>query len=388
MMKGVAPMTGSLQIKNNRFHMVISYVDKDGKRKNRWISTKLTVKGNKTKAQAMLNQYLREHNGCDMDLANQLLADYMDHWMDNQEAKLRPSTIRGYREKLRNHILPYFQASRIKLTDLKVFHLETFYRFLKNEKGLSDTTIRHCHRLLSKALNDAIRYDYIVTNPAAKVELPKQIKYEAKFLNSTQIKELFVLFEGDVLEPIIRFIGFYGVRRSEALGLCWDMVDFEKNQFTIARTMVQADGENYLQDCTKNASSRRTMPLSDEMKKLLINLKKCRTQYALLFPETYASNNLVFVWEDGSPITPNYLSSHFHKIISNSDLPPIRLHDLRHSAATNLISMGLSLVETQQWLGHSLPSTTLNFYSHADATFKHRACEMMEQALSLDDRDK
>lgn len=129
-------MTGSLQINNNRFHMVISYVDKNGKRKNRWISTKLTVKGNKTKAQEMLNQYLREHNGCDMNMANQLLTDYMDHWMDNQEAKLRPSTIRGYREKLRNHILPYFQTSRIKLTTLKVYHLEDFYRFLRNEKDL------------------------------------------------------------------------------------------------------------------------------------------------------------------------------------------------------------------------------------------------------------
>ena len=379
-------MTGSLQIKNNYYHMVISYVDKNGKRKNRWKSTGLKAKGNKKKAQEILDEYLSEHAGCDLDVANLQLADYLERWMEDAEPKLRPSTICGYRDKLKNHILPYFRSRRIKLADLRLHHLETFYAHLqRGEKPLSAASVRHCHRLLSKALNDAIRYEYISNNPAALVQLPKQEKYEAKFLNYTQIIELISLFEGNILQPVVQFISFYGVRRSEALGLCWDMVDFEKNQFTIARTMLQVDREHCLKNSTKNSSSYRTLPLSTQMRDLLLNLKAKREEFAPLFPETYASNNLVFVWEDGTPITPNYLTSHFHRIVKQSQLPTIRVHDLRHSAASNLISHGMSVVDVQHWLGHSQPSTTLNFYAHVDATSKLRVCQSIESALSFDE---
>lgn len=384
-MKGVTHMTGSLQVKNNRYHMVISYIDKDGKRKNQWKSTGLKVKGNKTKAQAMLDQYLSEHKGCDFDVANLQLANYLEHWVDTVEPKLRPSTIRGYRDKLKNHMLPYFRSKCIKLVDLRLHHLETFYSFLQQgDKPLSVTSVRHCHRLLSKALNDAVRYEYISVNPTERVQLPKQPKYEAKFLNYTQLKDLLDLFEGDVLQPVVQFISFYGVRRSEALGLCWDMVDFEKNQFTIARTMLQAEHENCLKNSTKNDSSYRTMPLAAPMRELLLTLKARREQYAPLFHETYSSNNLVFVWDDGTSITPNYLTSHFHKVVKNSHLPAVRVHDLRHSAASNLIAHGMSVVDVQHWLGHSQPSTTLNFYAHVDSQSKQRVCQCIEAAFHFD----
>ena len=377
-------MTGSLQVKNNYYHMVISYVDKDGKRKNRWKSTGLKVKGNKKRAEEMLDRYLREHNGCDMDMVGQTLTDYLERWIKSTEVLLRPSTIKGYQEKLRGHILPYFWSTRIKLTELNVQHLETFYAHLqKGEKPLSVTSVRHCHRLLSKALNDAIRYGYITFNPATLVRLPKQEKYEAKFLNYSQVMELISLFDGNVLQPVVQFICFYGVRRSEALGLCWDMVDFEKNQITISRTMLQVDGGDVLKNSTKSNSSYRTFPMSAPIRELLLVLKARREQYASLFPETYASNNLVFVWEDGTPITPNYLTSQFHRVVKQSQLPTIRLHDLRHSAASNLLSNGLSVVDVQHWLGHSQPSTTLNFYAHVDASSKQRVCQSIEQALTF-----
>lgn len=377
-------MTGSLQEKNGRYHMVISYIDQDGKRKQMWKSTGLTVKGNRKRAQAMLDAYLREHGGCNMDAANLKLADYLEQWLKNAEPRLSPNTIRGYQEKMRNHILPYFRAKDIKLTDLRVQHLETFYAFLQQkEKRLSVTSVRHCHRILSKALHDAVRYEYIPGNPAKHVDLPKQTKYEAQFLNYSQLQELLVLFEGDVLLPVIQFLCFYGMRRGEALGLCWDMVDFEKNQFTITRTMMQSKG-NPLKESPKTISSVRALPLSAPMRQLLLSLKERRKTLTPLFPKAYASNNLVFVWDDGSPITPNYLTSRFRKKMDQSDLPQIRLHDLRHSVASNLLSGGSPVVDVQHWLGHSQPSTTLNFYAHADATSKQNVCQSIEAALHFD----
>lgn len=382
-------MTGTLQTKNNHYHMVISYRDEHGKRKQRWITTGLPVKGNYKAARAMLQKWLAEHEDQNLTSINQSLSGYLEKWIETTEPRLQPSTIRGYRGNLKNHILPYFKSKKVKLTDLRVQHLEEFYAYLqKGEKALSATSVLHCHRLISCALNDAVRFRLITVNPATLARLPRKKVYESKFLNYKQIKELVHLFKGTVLQPVVQFICLYGLRRSEALGLCWDMVDFENNQFTICRALIQGDGGNYLKSSTKNDSSYRTMPLTDSMRELLLVLKARREKYELMFPETYAKNNYVFVWEDGTPITPNYVTRTFHKVVEASHLPNIRLHDLRHSAASNLLANGSSVVEAQYWLGHSQPSTTLNIYSHVDSLARQRVSERIEKALDFDSINK
>lgn len=376
-------MTGSIQPKNGKFYMVISTFDEKGKRKQKWIPTGLSVKGNRKAAEAMLKRFLTEHDGQNLNSAGQDLVDYLESWIVTVEPRLKPSTVRSYRQKLNNQILPYFKRTRVTLLDLHIQHLEGFYAYLL-KGGLSPTSVHHCHRLLSTALNDAMRFRLILFNPATLAKLPKKQPYEAKFLNYSQMHELAALFKGDILEPVVQFICTYGVRRSEALGLCWDMIDFENNRFTIARSMIQGDGENILQSSTKNSSSYRTMPLTPSTREMLLCLKKRREKYEPLFPENYAKYDLVFVWEDGTPITPNYLTSHFHKAVMQSHLPKIRLHDLRHSVASNLLANGYSYVEVQHWLGHSQPSTTLNFYAHVDGKTRQRVGEQIADILHFD----
>ncbi len=383
-------MNGSLQIRNGRYHMVLAYVDHEGKSKRKWKATGLSasVKGNEKLALQMLMKWSEEMQGCDIENANQLMSDYMKNWLPTVEANLKATTIRGYRGILKCHILPYFSVKKIKVTELRVLHLEQFYAYLMKEKSLSSTSVCHCHRLISRALKDAVRYELIRVNPATLVQLPKQQKYEAKFLNYSQLEELSLLFKGHILQPIVQFVATYGLRRGEVLGLCWDQVNFDHDCFTICRTFSQVDGGNVLNDSTKNESSRRTMPLTSSMRKLLLQLKERRDKYAPLFPKTYAENNFVFVWEDGTPIKPNYVTKEFHKMLEMSDLPTIRLHDLRHSAASNLLANGWSVVETQKWLGHSLPSTTLNFYAHVDSSFKKRIGDYIENTLVFEDTDE
>lgn len=385
-MKGEINMNGSLQIKNNKYHMVISYVDKHGRHKKSWKTTGLSisVKGNEKLARAMLTKRLEELQGCNLEKSNMLLSVYLNNWIQSVEMNLKPTTFNGYKANLKNHILPYFSMKKAKLSELRFVHLEEFYGYLIKEKSLSPTTVRHCHRLISCALNEALRTELIQVNPATLARLPRQEKYEAKFLNYSQIKTLVKLFDGSILQPLIKFMSVYGVRRSEALGLCWDMVDFENNCFTIARTVTQVNGTNVLSQSTKTQSSYRTMPLSETMKTLLMRLKEERDKYAVLFPEKYATNDFVFVWKDGSPITPNYVTRNFHKILDASDLPTIRLCDLRHSVASNLLSKGRSIVEAQHWLGHSQPSTTLNFYSHVNSSFKIDVIKQIETELTFE----
>ncbi len=175
------------------------------------------------------------------------------------------------------------------------------------------------------------------------------------------------------------------MRRSEAPGLCWDKVDFNNNQFVIARAMIQ-NGEHgyYLKECTKNESSYRTLPMTKDIRTMLLALKDRQEQNKTFFGNTYVQTDFVFTWPDGNPITPNYITRIFHNVVVESDLPPVRLHDLRHSTAGNLLAHGFSVVEVQRWLGHPQASTTLNFYSHIDATSKINIRDALENLLPLE----
>ena len=148
--------------------------------------------------------------------------------------------------------------------------------------------------------------------------------------------------------------------------------------------MIQSKEEkNYLKNSTKGSSSYRTLPLTSDMRDMLLMLKQQQEEHKRMCGDSYQESNLVFVWPDGSPITPNYVTRKFHSLIKSSDLPHVRLHDLRHSTASNLLSKGFSLVDIQLWLGHSQPSTTLNYYSHVDSSSKKNIQMFLEKELTL-----
>ena len=375
-------MTGSIQPKSGRLYMVIHYKDNNGKSKNEWIPTHLPIKGNMKTAKAMLEKWLHEHRNCDMNSASLLLSDYLESWINSVQFDLQPSTFRGYKGNLSNHIIPYFREKKIKLIDLKIRDLEMFYsNVLLIEKKLSPQSVLHCHRIISKALNDAIRQEIIPSNPASLAKCPKVNKHVPTFLNISQVKEIMRLFKNTPIEHVVNFICTYGLRRSEALGLCWDKVDFDNNQFTICRAKIQNTGGDYLKAGTKNDSSYRTLPLTSDMREMFLALKEEKEKNQRLFADSYLDSDSVFVFPDGTPIAPNYLSRTFHKTIMKSDLPKVTVHELRHSAASNLLAQGFSVVDIQMWLGHSQPSTTLNFYSHVDSSSKRNIQRFLDDNL-------
>ena len=101
-----------------------------------------------------------------------------------------------------------------------------------------------------------------------------------------------------------------------------------------------------------------------------------------LLGNEYLSSDYVCTWENGRVIEPNYLTRVFHKVISESELPTIRLHDLRHSVASNLLDMGFTVVQVAEWLGHSSSATTLNYYAHTDKTSKMNISNSINEVFS------
>lgn len=267
--------TASLQIRNDKYYAVLNFKDGNGKRRQKWVCSDIPAKGNRKKAQEFLRITIEEYDKADLEYADMPVWKYFTFWLETQENVVAKCTYRTYKGNMENHIIPYFREKGIKLHALKPFHLEDYYRAMmstrkKDGSTMSPTTIQHHHQNISKALNDAVRREYIPFNPATSARTPKTKKYIGTFLNPSQIMEMLALFEGTPIEHPIQLISTYGLRRSEALGLSWQYVDFENEQFTIARTVIQNVGENYIKDNAKNDTSYRTLPMTPSIKEMLL----------------------------------------------------------------------------------------------------------------------
>lgn len=382
-------ITGSIQEKNGRYHMVINMPTDNGKTKPKWITTGLTIRGNKKQATKMLNEKLTELNKYNLPYHKITVSDYFKDWLNKIETEVRPNTYRSYYGNMVNHIIPYFEKKNISLQSLKPYHLEDYYKSklqpnskINSSEALSATTIKHHHQNISKALNDALRRGIIAINPATSAKTPKTEKFRGEYLSPEQIEEMLILFKDNQIELAVTLCAIYGLRRSEVLGLKWSNINFDKKEFTIAETLQQNQGGNYT-DKPKTESSYRTLPMTDSVYHILKAHKEQQNKRKEIMGNYYIDSDYVCTWNNGNVISPNYLTKTFHTVISKSTLPKIRLHDLRHSVASNLIAKGMSVVDVQEWLGHANASTTLDVYSHACKSSKNNIVNAIEQMIAI-----
>lgn len=273
-----------LQIKNGIYQAVLEYYDKDGKRHQPWRSTGLKERGNKKQALIVAENIRAEFEKKlqleDLDNAEPdsntnnttdiLFIEYLFYWLEIIRHTVENSTFTSYRQIANNHIKKYFTKNPIKLVDLTHIHIQDFYNELMVEKHLSDNTVVHHHAIIRKCLEYAFTMDIIPNNPADKVQKPKVEQYIGSYYTQTELNTLFEKSKCDLLEVIILVTAFYGLRRSEVLGLKWDSFDFDNLTVTIMHTVtiINTEGNNRKLECkdkTKNKSSYRSLPLLDDI---------------------------------------------------------------------------------------------------------------------------
>ena len=248
-------------------------------------------------------------------------------------------------------------------------------------------TVIHYHSVIHRALKYAVKTDLIPSNPADKVDRPRKNAYAASFYSEEEFARLFSAVSGSLIEVPVKLSAFYGLRRSEVLGLKWDAIDFERNTISIRHTVTSCtvDGRYTIvaADTTKTKSSRRTLPLVAPVRELLLNLRERQAENRKLCGKSYCKEDDGYIClnEMGQRILPSYLSSHFGRTLEKNGLRHIRFHDLRHSCATLLLAHHISLKQIQEWLGHSDFSTTANIYAHLDAASKRESAETMASIL-------
>ena len=368
-------MTGSLTIKNGKYYAVLNIYE-DGKRKKKWINSGLPEKGNKRKAEAFLREKIAEYERLEGIVQTDILfADYVRHWLTHISRKVDEVTMQGYQTLAASHILPYFDQKKVPLRSIDHTMIQR-YMDEKQESGrldgkgsLSPRSLRLHKNIISQTLDLAVQTKLIPANPCQFVELPQNVRYESTFYTAAQLQDLFTALQGDELLPLVKITALYGLRRSELLGLQWDSIDFERKTMTIRHTVSKVT-EVVAKDKTKNASSRRSFPLTVEAEAIFRRAKELEQQNRAAFGREYQENAYVFKWADGHPYSPDYISHRFNRLLKKHELPHIRFHELRHSCASLLIDMGFTLKDVQEWLGHSDIKMTANIYAHLDTARK------------------
>ena len=382
-------VAGHLREKSGYYYAVLNYTDSLGKRKTKWISTGLTVKGNKKRAEAILMDARRKFNPEEPKVMNGdiLFADYMERWLDIIKSSVAVPTFASYSTTVKRIVAPYFREKKVTLKNLTAKDIQEFY--LKELQRVSASSAIHYHANIHKALKYAVKIDLIDVNPADKVERPTKDRYVGSFYDVDEVNALFEVAKGTKLELPILFGAFYGLHRSEAIGLKWDAIDFEQNTITIRHTVTSCDldGKRVLvaSDTTKTKSSMRTLPLVPFMREGLLALREEQKENRRLCGRSYIKDYLEYVCvnEIGDLIKPHYVTESFPKLLKANGLRPVRYHDLRHSCASLLLANGVPMKQIQEWLGHSDFSTTANIYAHLDYSSKLTSADAMLNGLGL-----
>ena len=384
----------SVQSKKGRLYAVMQ-VKKDGTTKPVWRALGLPEGANKTKVNKAFREvvaqyeqeFWEEQERGGRPPADIPVYDYLVSYLKRVEPELQKNTIVSYRSMTNGKIRRYFQRRpQLTVGNLKPQDIQDFYQSLFAD-GVVANTVIHYHALLRRAFQQAFKEERIDANPFDRVGRPKKNKFHGENYTQEELLTLLHLARGDVIYPAILLAGAMGLRRSEALGVRWSRIDWEKRTVLLDTKIVEyrENGKKKVEPVEemKNKSSRRTLPLPDPVVEMLQVQREHREVYRKMFQGSYNAQYLDYVCVNqlGELLRPSYVTDHFRELLEKYGLRHIRFHDLRHTFASLLINQDVPLINVSNFLGHSDLSTTANIYAHLDKASKQASAAVISDIL-------
>ncbi len=313
------------------------------------------------------------------DSKNMSVEEYLGRWLtDSVRDTVRESTYASYRRMVGNHLVP--GVGRLKLAKLKPGDLRRLYREKLNS-GLSTRTVRYVHTIVKKALKDAVRMEAIPRNPADAVDPPKLRQEEMHPLSANQARALLrtAATSGNRLEALFVVAVHTGMRPGELLALRWEDVRFEG---TPAMLEVRRSLSASQFTATKTGKGRR-VALSRGATEALRAHRKRQLEEGMEKAGLWKDHGLVFPSRNGTPLEHHNVVRSFKRLLRRAGLPKtFRLYDLRHTAATLLLSRNVHPKYVAEMLGHSSIAITLDKYSHVIEGMDGGTGSAMDEILS------
>ena len=312
---------------------------------------------------------------------------WLRHWLDSR-AKIRPTTRFHYTRDVDNVLIPYL--GRCRLADLNAQLLRTVFAQVAattNTKGRpqSASAMQHLRTTLRAALNLAVREGLLDCNPVRHIEITGYQQPHAKVWTDARVEhweqtgdrpavavwtaDHLAAFLGTVTDDSLFafwwLTALRGLRRGETCGLRWVDIDLEQGVLTIERNRTTA-GYQIVEGDPKTPAGRRAVALDKRTVQVLRAHRRRQLDQqaeAVGHRRPWTDTGYVFTRPDGQPINPNYATTRFRKLVQRAGLPPVRLHDLRHGAASLAHQAGADLKTLQDLLGHSSIVTTADTYT-------------------------
>ncbi|WP_158546741.1 site-specific integrase [Halopolyspora algeriensis] len=307
----------------------------------------------------------------------QTVADYLAGWLDGKQRILKPTTYLNYERYVRLDIVPALGA--IKVERLHHDHVREFVGELESA-GRGAVTIRRIMATLSSALKDGVDRRRLEFNAAAGVELPPVERSERQPWTAEQAVTFLDHAAEDRLGPLFEVLMGCGLRRGEALALRWQDVDIEGRVLHVRRTLSSVGGHLKV-TVPKTKGSKAGVGLSGRVVDALKAQSARQAVERAEWAEAYEDDDLVFSRENGAPLRPEYVLKRFREISREAGLPEVRLHDLRHMAATLMLASGIPLSVVSKTLRHAQVGITADLYGHHSRETAHAAADAMGGAL-------
>jgi len=275
----------------------------------------------------------------------------------------------------------------IRLVELRPQHIQGYYAKALSEGradgngGLSARSVVYHHRILSKALDYAVRMGMVARNVTSVIDPPRVARVKMATLNTKEVARFLDTAKETSYYVFFTTLLYTGLRRGELLALKWRNLDLEKGSLIVVETAYKLGNGEYVIKEPKTAHSRRTVSLSPALVALLGEYRVDQELLRIQLGIGLTDNDFVFIRHDGSPINPNAVTLAFQRVVKKAGLKHIRLHDLRHTHATLMLKAGEHPKIVSERIGHANIGITLDTYSHVLPGLQEAAAERFDRVL-------
>jgi integrase len=307
----------------------------------------------------------------------QTLGAYLADWLETKRSTIRYKTYVTYRTVVRHAtgVIGQTQLDAVRPT-----HIERCEREIGTSKGMR--TAQQVHTMLHGALGRAVQLDLISRNPVDAVATPRAVPAERPTLTLDQARDFFEATTDEQLYPLYVILVTTGMRLGEALGLPWRYVNFDDEMLLMRQAIQRQTGKGFVVEELKSKKSRRLVPLMKVAVEAL-RMQQDRQSKARSLPHTdWHDTDFVFTSDVGTPLDPANVRRSFYKALDWTDMPRVRLHDLRHTASTLMATQKIPLHVIQAVLGHATSATTADIYTHVLPSSYEELKERMNAAYA------
>ncbi len=334
------------------------------------------------KTRALAREALRDlerdaRRGRKMAGKAETLEEYLTTWLEGSvQQSVRPRVYDGYQSIVTVRIAPHI--GRLMLEQVTPPTIQQLYSALAAE-GLSPRSVINTHRVLRRALQQAVKWDMIARNPCDAVDVPRAPRRETRVLDRDQVQVLLESTAGTRRHALYMIAVTGGLRLGELLGLQWSDIDFAAGRVVVQRTCQHQRGIGLVFAEPKTSKSRRTVHLSHRAIATLKEHRIRQLEERLLIGSEWTDLDMVFPNYTGGMMHPGNVGAPFKKDLTAAGLPEVRFHDLRHTAATLLLSAGTHPKLVSEMIGHSSIAITLDTYSHVIPAMHQEAAATMDR---------